>query len=68
MALNLKWTRRTFMGSFGASACAILNSRKLFGGTSPTAGKGADKISGFGENLRAHQPQRVEDAAHRTLS
>ena len=49
MALNLKWTRRTFMGSFGASACAILNSRKLFGGTSPTAGKGADKISGFGE-------------------
>lgn len=49
MALNLKWTRRTFMGSFGAIACTILNSRKLFGGASPTAGKGVDKISGFGE-------------------
>ena len=49
MALNLKWTRRTFMGGFGAVACTILNSRKLFGGTSPTAGKGADMISGFGQ-------------------
>jgi uncharacterized pyridoxal phosphate-dependent enzyme len=45
MELNLKWTRRTFMGSLGVMAGALLNARKLF--ASPTPGT-VSKISGFG--------------------
>jgi len=47
MELNLKWTRRTFMGSLGVMAGALLNARKLF--SSPTPGS-VSKISGFGES------------------
>ena len=47
MELNLKWTRRTFMGSLGVMAGALLNARKLF--ASPTPGT-VSKISGFGES------------------
>jgi L-seryl-tRNA(Ser) seleniumtransferase len=47
MELNLKWTRRTFMGSLGVMAGALLNARKLF--ASPTPGT-VSTISGFGES------------------
>jgi len=47
MELNLKWTRRTFMGSLGVMAGVLLNARKLF--ASPTPGT-VSKISGFGES------------------
>ena len=48
MALDLKWTRRTFMGSLGAIAGTMLSSKKLFGKAALAGGKGAAKISGFG--------------------
>src|SRR5467141_4270353 len=47
MELNLKGTRRTFMGSLGVMAGALLNARKLF--ASPTPGT-VSKIYGFGES------------------
>lgn len=47
MELNLKWTRRAFMGGLGVMAGALLNARKLF--ASPTPGTDS-KISGFGES------------------
>ena len=45
MGLNLKWTRRSFMGSLGALTAAMSNPRKLL--SSPSAPADA-KISGFG--------------------
>jgi uncharacterized pyridoxal phosphate-dependent enzyme len=47
MELNLKWTRRAFMGSFGVMAGAFLNAKKLFASPVPAADS---KISGFGES------------------
>ena len=44
MGLNLKWTRRSFMGSLGALTGAWLNPRKL--SSSPSAAE--TKIIGFG--------------------
>jgi L-seryl-tRNA(Ser) seleniumtransferase len=44
--LNLKWKRRTFMGSLGVMAGALLNARKLF--AAPAAGA-EGKVTGFGE-------------------
>src|SRR5271167_3663963 len=55
MVLNLKWTRRTFMGTLGALAGTMLNSRRLFATASPAAGKPADKISGFGETGNVYE-------------
>src|ERR1700736_6049402 len=55
MALNLKWTRRTFVGSLGAIAGTMLSSKKLFGSAALAAGKGADKISGFGESGNVYE-------------
>src|SRR5467141_3673667 len=47
MVFNEKWQRRTFLGSLGALAGALLSPRKLF--ASPAAiSKPAGKISGFG--------------------
>jgi len=43
MALNLKWTRRTFMGSLGAIAGTMLSSKKLFGKVVLAAGKDAPR-------------------------
>jgi uncharacterized pyridoxal phosphate-dependent enzyme len=43
MGLNLKWTRRSFMGSLGALTAAMSNPRKLLSSPSPDA-----KITGFG--------------------
>ena len=48
MALNLGWTRRTFIGSLGVMAGAMLNAKKLLAGARPAAA--SDKISGFGES------------------
>ena len=47
MALNLKWTRRTFMGRLGVMAGAVVNARKLF--AAPSAGA-ESKVTGFGES------------------
>src|SRR4029077_13846649 len=47
MALNLRWTRRTFMGSLGVMAGALVNARKL-AAARPAATE--SKISGFGES------------------
>jgi uncharacterized pyridoxal phosphate-dependent enzyme len=48
MALNLGWTRRTFIGSLGVMAGAMLNAKKLLSAARPAAA--GDKISGFGES------------------
>ena len=55
MALDLKWTRRTFMGSLGAIAGTMLSSKKLFGKAALAGGKGADNISGFGETGNVYE-------------
>src|SRR6266852_3456257 len=47
MELNLKWTRRAFVGSLGVMAGAILNAKKLFASPAPA---NDSKISGFGES------------------
>jgi L-seryl-tRNA(Ser) seleniumtransferase len=47
MELNLKWTRRAFVGSLGVMAGAILNAKKLLAFSAPAA---ESKISGFGES------------------
>jgi len=47
MALNLRWTRRTFMGSLGVMAGALVNARKLF--AAPAAAF-ESKVTGFGES------------------
>jgi L-seryl-tRNA(Ser) seleniumtransferase len=47
MELNLKWTRRAFVGSLGVMAGALLSAKKLF--ASPALGTDG-KISGFGES------------------
>jgi uncharacterized pyridoxal phosphate-dependent enzyme len=47
MELNLKWTRRAFVGSLGVMAGALLNAKKLFAVPAPPADS---KISGFGES------------------
>ena len=47
MGLNLKWTRRSFMGSLGALTAAMSNPRKLL--SSPSSLPNA-KITGFGSS------------------
>src|SRR5712672_2399645 len=55
MALNLKWTRRTFMGSLGAMAGTMLSSKKLFAKAVGMPEKGAGKVSGFGESGNVYE-------------
>jgi uncharacterized pyridoxal phosphate-dependent enzyme len=52
MGINLKWTRRSFMGSLGALTAAIANPRKLlsFPAASPDT-----KITGFGSSGNVYQ-------------
>src|SRR5271166_864979 len=45
MGLNLKWTRRSFMGSLGALTAAMSNPRKLLSSSFPIPDS---KITGFG--------------------
>ena len=52
MGLNLKWTRRSFMGSLGALTAAMSNPRKLL--SSPSAPSEA-KISGFGSTGNVYE-------------
>ena len=52
MGLNLQWTRRSFMGSLGAIAGALLNPRKLLSSPSPPA---ATKIKGFGSTGNVYE-------------
>src|SRR5260370_12359624 len=59
MALDLKWTRRTFMGSLGAIAGTMLSSKKLFGKAALAGGKAADKISGFVDTSTVYQELHV---------
>jgi uncharacterized pyridoxal phosphate-dependent enzyme len=47
MELNLKWTRRAFVGSLGVMAGALLNAKKLFASPAPASDS---KISGLGES------------------
>ncbi len=46
MGLNLKWTRRSFMGSLGALTAAMANPRKLL--SSSSSAVPTPKITGFG--------------------
>jgi uncharacterized pyridoxal phosphate-dependent enzyme len=55
MALDLKWTRRTFMGSLSVLAGTMLGRRELFGETTMPAGNAADKIGGFGETGNVYE-------------
>ena len=49
MGMELKWTRRSFMGSLGALTAAMSNPRKLFSSAPPhRAGQPAGQITGFG--------------------
>lgn len=52
MGLNLKWTRRSFMGSLGALTAAMANPRKLL--SFPPAQPGA-KITGFGSTGNVYE-------------
>ena len=47
MGLNLKWTRRSFMGSLGVLTGSLLNSRRVFSSPYPASPPEA-KITGFG--------------------
>ena len=52
MGLNLRWTRRSFMGSVGAITGALLNPRKLL--SSPPSQADA-KITGFGSTGNVYE-------------
>jgi L-seryl-tRNA(Ser) seleniumtransferase len=52
MGLNLKWTRRSFMGSLGVLTGAVLNPRRLF--SSPPSPANA-KITGFGSTGNVYE-------------
>ena len=52
MGLNLRWTRRSFMGSLGALTGALLNPRKLL--SSPPSQADA-KITGFGSTGNVYE-------------
>jgi uncharacterized pyridoxal phosphate-dependent enzyme len=54
MALNLKWTRRSFMGSLGVVGGAMFNPRKLFAAGEPTRAP-EPKITGFGETGNVYE-------------
>src|SRR5271155_21692 len=54
MGLNLKWSRRSFMGSLGALTAAMSNPKQLFSFPAP-APKPAEKISGFGSTGNVYE-------------
>lgn len=49
--MQLKWNRRTFLGSLGATIGSSLNARKFLGWTTPQAAK----ISGFGASGNVYE-------------
>jgi uncharacterized pyridoxal phosphate-dependent enzyme len=54
MGLNLKWTRRSFVGSLGGLTASLLNSRRLFSSPRPPAPPDT-KITGFGSTGNVYQ-------------
>jgi len=48
MRLNLKWNRRSFLGSLGAIAASVLAPRKLLGSAGTTS-DATVAVSGFGQ-------------------
>jgi uncharacterized pyridoxal phosphate-dependent enzyme len=57
MGLNLKWTRRSFMGSLGALTAAMANPSKLLSSPSPTPDP---KITGFGSTGNVYEELGVK--------
>ena len=58
MAINLKSTRRTFMGRLAFAGGVLLNPEKLFAGSSGGSAPGAgvpEKITGFGESGNVYE-------------
>jgi uncharacterized pyridoxal phosphate-dependent enzyme len=57
MELNLKWTRRTFVGSLGAIGATMMNPKKLFSGSSSGSGRAPapEQITGFGETGNVYE-------------
>ncbi len=49
--MQLRWNRRTFLGSLGVTVGSLLNARKLLGWTAPQA----PKISGFGASGNVYE-------------
>src|ERR1700732_542165 len=49
--MQLKWNRRTFLGSLGVTAGSLLSARKLFGRSAPQA----NKISGLGASGNVYE-------------
>jgi len=54
MGLNLRWSRRSFMGSLGALTAAMANPRKLLSSSSP-ARAAATGITGFGSTGNVYE-------------
>ena len=54
MGLDLKWNRRSFMGSVGMLAGSLLTPRKIF------ASKGSTKITGFGQSGNPYEELGVK--------
>ena len=54
MGLNLKWTRRSFMGSLGVLTGSLLNSRRVFSSPRPSSPPDA-KITGFGSTGNVYE-------------
>ena len=56
MGLNLKWTRRSFLGSLGALTGAVLNPRRSLSGPTPQLGA---KITGLGSTGNVYEELSV---------
>jgi L-seryl-tRNA(Ser) seleniumtransferase len=54
MELNLKWTRRSFMGSLGVLTGSLLNSRRVFSSPRPSSPLDV-KITGFGSTGNVYE-------------
>ena len=54
MGLDLKWNRRSFLGSVGMLAGSLLTPRKIF------ASKGSSKITGFGQSGNPYEELGVK--------
>jgi uncharacterized pyridoxal phosphate-dependent enzyme len=54
MGLNLKWTRRSFVGSLGVLTGSLLNSRRLFSSPRPPV-PSDPKITGFGSTGNVYE-------------
>ena len=56
MPINLKSTRRNFVGGLAALGGALLNPRKLFASSASAPSRAAaEKISGFGETGNVYE-------------